>query len=235
MGLENNKFEGTFSIITSDGLIRVKVPEGTPKAKLCEYELSDGSKGSKWELEFTEVSGRITAIKFLEAQFGKVMNVNIVDKGEVIALSLQVASNFCEDLMKKLPGIDFSKVVTLKPYSFEDKKTGKPKKGVTVTQDGEKIPNFFVEVGEDGRGKAVNGFPEVEDKKYDKDDWKIYFMQVRKFLMNYAEVNVFPKLVPFAEQVGGQVVEDVEIDDVDVVIDDIKVDGDIKPEAIPFD
>jgi len=191
MGLANNKFNGTYAIVIADGSIRVKANEGDKDAVLREFKLSDGTEDSKWEKVYSELSGIITAINFRDTDFGKVIQLTFSDNDEEIILSLSTASNFGEDLMKKLPALDFSKPVKVIPYSFEDKKTKKLKKGVTVYQGDAKIPSFF----SDENNKPINGFPVVEDgKQMDKDDWKVYFISARKFLVEYIINNVLDKL-----------------------------------------
>lgn len=217
MGLKNTMRECTFASVTSDGVIRVKVDEGTEGAKFRSGKLRDGSEFSKWELVYNELFGMITNIEFYEGDYGKNLQISIkdTDDEEPTVLCLAVKSNFGEDLMKKLPNVDLSKPVLVKPYSFTDDK-GKTKKGVTVIQDiDKKIPSFFSETGADGKMKLVNGLPAPEEgKTYDTDDWNMYFTTVRKFLVSYTEEHVIPKLSkPFdlVEAVGG---EEISVDDI---------------------
>ena len=88
--------------------------------------------------------------------------------------------------MKKLPAIDLKKVVTLKPYSFEDK--GKKKRGITITQNDKKkgavkIPSFY----QDEDKKPLHGFPKPpvfkKGAKIAKSVWRKYFGEVRVFLI----------------------------------------------------
>lgn len=191
-----------YAIILSDGSVRIPTSEQNPDAVKREIETSDGRTMTKYELVKKGLKGRIIGITFKETDFGKVMNVAFHPEdfdGEQVILSLSVAQNFADDLMKKLPNVNFEKEVSLSPYSFTDDK-GKLRKGITVWQlvnDGDtaqtKIESYF---SDKEAKKAKNGFPEPDGdtKTYDKDDWKMYFMKTRKFLVGYTEENIIPKL-----------------------------------------
>jgi len=191
MGLANNRFQGIIATVLADASIRVKVEEGTPNAVLRDFEDSKGNKGQKWELVYTEIFGIITKIEFRDSDYGKNLNVTLTDKGEDIILSLSTAINFGEDLMKKLPNIDLSKEVKLVPYALTDK-NNKDKKGITVYQGGNKIKNYFST--DELKPKVCNGYPDAGDNTstFDKEDWKVYFIQCRKFLVKFIEDNIIP-------------------------------------------
>jgi hypothetical protein len=109
----------------------------------------------------------------------------------VVALS--TSSREAEDLMKKLPGIDFKKEVKLRPFNFEGT-GGDEVRGIEVLQsDGTdftiKIKNFFRDAE---KKENINGFPnpEGDTTSYSKDDWKLYFLLARKFLVAYTRDKV---------------------------------------------
>ncbi len=183
MSLEKTNKDPFVSILSSDATFRLVVPEGTPDSVKREYEDSKGNKGVKNELVFNKMIGKITKIAFAETDFGKLLHLTITDdKGDMI-LSISTSQNYGEDMMKKIPNIDLSKEVTLSPYSFSDDK-GKLRKGISVTQNGEKIKNFFYD---EKAEKNVHGFPNPkgDTSKYSKDKWKIYFLEARDFLCEY--------------------------------------------------
>jgi hypothetical protein len=180
MKLKKNEGLGKkFITVLADGKFHQTVPEGTEGAVIREYEDSKGVKGSKTELVFDEVSGVITAISFDEGDFGKSLVLEIDGDGVV---SLNTAGNFGEDVMKKLPNINLKQSVKLVPYSFEDE--GKSRKGITIYQNDEKVQNHYYD---SDKKKVSNGMPEFDGDAKDKDDWKIYFMKVRKFLISETE------------------------------------------------
>ncbi len=193
--LKNNKSNDKYlTILSSDGTLRIVVPEGTEGAVERSYKKTDKKTNTetevtKHELIYTEVSGIISKIKFHDGDFGKSIQLTITDEGEdPLVLSVKTDSNFGEDLMKKIPNINFDEPVRIAPYAFTDDK-GKSRKGVTVYQDEEKVKDFFTSDDEDR--KKLHGFPEAEFKKKTptKDDWKLYFMKARLFLIEYIEDN----------------------------------------------
>ncbi len=183
--------KGNYVSIFSDGTIRQKVAEGTDGAVLREYETSDGLTGKKWELVFNSIRARITGVDFIDGDYGTNLLLTFSEGGkEDIILSVPTASPFGEDVMKKLPNVDFSKSLWFKPYAFTDDKE-KLRKGVTIMQGADnKIENFFFDKV---NKKNLHGFPEPEGDEKNSDDWKIYFAKARKFLVKYTEANIKPK------------------------------------------
>lgn len=194
MGLIEKDFK-TYANIISDGSIRIKCDENDEKAVKRDWELKDGTKGTKFERVYKGISGMIIDISFHDADFGKMLHVTFEsdeDGKPDTTLTLNTNSNFAQDLMKKLPNVDLNKKVSLSPYSFEDDK-GKIRKGIVVWQgeDGkkEKIQSFFYDPETQ---KATNGIPvpQGDTKKFDSDDWKMYFTVVKKFLVSYIEEKI---------------------------------------------
>lgn len=187
------------SILSSDGTLRMPVPEGTEGATVREYETSDGKKGVKHELVFNKLEGKITKVEFFDGEFGKLIQLTVTDDSGDVVLSVNTSQNYGEDLMKKLPNINFDLPVAFSPYSFEDDK-GKVRKGISIVQNDNKIQNFFYDPV---KQKNINGYPDPEPgKEYDKEDWKVYFIQARKFLVKYTEDNIIPKFPEAAPKTG---------------------------------
>jgi hypothetical protein len=77
----------------------------------------------------------------------------------------------------------------LRPFNFEGD-SGDEVRGMEVTQqDAEgkytvKATNYFRDVE---KKENINGYPnpEGDTADYSKDDWKLYFLQARKFLVSY--------------------------------------------------
>ena len=183
--------------ILADGKFHEEVPVGTEDAVLREFETSDGKTGSKWELIYTKIQAKITGIEFQDGEYGVNIQVSLNGEERDVVVSVGAGSSFGEDLMKKLPNVDLSKTVEISPYSFVDD-NGKSRKGITLYQDGEKILSFFNEKKEvDGKEKwvSVNGYPtpEGETESYKSDDWKLFYLQARKFLVNYTKSKIIPK------------------------------------------
>lgn len=180
-------------ILGSTGDFRMKVDQNTAGAVFREYETSVGTKGGKWELSFESIEGYITNIAIRDGEYGKniLVTFSFGNDQEPITASISAASSFGEDLMKRLPGVDPSKLVTLRPFAFTDD-NNRVRKGVSVLQEGEGLKNFFYDPE---KKENLHGYPVPEGatKDYDKDDWKTYFIKARKFLLGYMEEHVAPK------------------------------------------
>ena len=189
----NTKF---ISILSSDGTLREKAEPNTPCAILRKYELKDGTHGEKYELVHRAIQGNICDIRFYEGDYGTNLIVSFTDDGvQTVALSMSTNQNFGEDVMKKLPNIDLSKSVLFAPYAFTDER-GKMRKGVSITQNGKKIENAFYDFA---AKKTLLGFPESPKPKKEgglisKEEWKMFFMTCRLFMMEYTENNIIPKV-----------------------------------------
>lgn len=212
--------QGRFVTILADGKMHETVPQGTEGAVLREYETSSGQKGEKWELVYTKLdNAKITNVYFKEGDYGEQVYITFEDEdGQMVTLAQGVASNFGEDILKRLPKINFSEKVSISPYSFED--NGKQVRGVSFYQHGAKVHNFF---WDPTNSVPLHGFPKMEEVSPSKDDWKIHFINVRKFLVKYAKENIVPK---FAGVSTGMTA--TESNSVDYPQEDIN------PENIPF-
>jgi hypothetical protein len=190
---------GRFITILADGKFHESVPQGTDGAVLREYETSDGKKGEKWELVYTKLdNARITNVQFRDGDFGEQVLITFEDEdGHVVTLSQGVASNFGEDILKRLPNVSFSDKVSISPYSFED--NGKQVRGVTFYQGGMKVHNYF---WDNEKKVPLHGFPKMEEESPSKDDWRIHFIQVRKFLVKYAKENIVTKFASVGSGMG---------------------------------
>ena len=169
--------------VLADGNIHLTVTPETPGAIKREYETSDNKVGVKYELIFKDVSGYIRELAIEDGKYGKILSISISDDLIVdeYVLSLGLASNYAEDILKKIKNVDITKPVIFAPWSFEDDK-GKTRRGVNMIQNDVKLENFYYDKE---NKKNLHKFPEAEgDKaKYDSDDWVVYFTKVRKFLV----------------------------------------------------
>jgi hypothetical protein len=196
MGLqERDASLKTFAQVISDGSIRVKVDENTPGAVKREYETPDGKTGIKWEKVYQSLSGVINSLEFKDTDYGQFMNLEV----DGIVLSLNTEGSFAQDLMKKLPSVNLDEEIKITPYSFTGE-SGKNLKGVTIMQGGLKIKSHF---WDEENKKVLNGLPTVSkeaSQNYQKYDWKIFFIGIKKFLINYNLTNVVPKIKPREQQ-----------------------------------
>jgi len=147
--------------------------EGDVGAKEREYELSDKTKGSKWEIYFLNWEGILKGISFKTGKYGETCSLELDDA----VLQLKVGSKYFKDVACKLFNADLSKPIKFHPFDFEA--DGKKKTGVSLQQGGKKLTNYFY----DGK-KNLHGFPEVDEvRKIKANYWKMYFMEVDEFLV----------------------------------------------------
>ncbi len=150
---------------------------------------------SIWEFVFDFVEGQITGIFYKEDdKFGNNFEVVLDDKIDKFQISFKEGDSFFNDFFSKLPNVNLDKWVKLVPYDFEDKNTGKKKRGLVIWQEQNKIESKFTSYDKETKKFTYyEGFPEPE-KKMDKEDWKIYFIKVVKFLRNYTNNKIVPIL-----------------------------------------
>ena len=164
------------------GVLRQKVAEGTPNAEKREYELANGVKGSKWELSFKSWNGKVAALRLKDGEYGESLEVEFEDA----VLTMSTEDRYFSDFAKKIMGADINKEISVSPYDFEV--NGERKRGLSVYQgkgeDGKKIKlqSFY---WNDVDKKPCNGMPQPsgDTKKFKKDDWKVFFISVKKFLI----------------------------------------------------
>jgi len=155
------------------GMIAQPAKEGDVGAKEREYELSDKTKGSKWEIYFLNWEGILKGISFKTGKYGETCSLELDDA----VLQLKVGSKYFKDVACKLFNADLSKPIKFHPFDFEA--DGKKKTGVSLQQGGKKLTNYFY----DGK-KNLHGFPEVDEvRKIKANYWKMYFMEVDEFLV----------------------------------------------------
>jgi len=171
------------------GKLSQKVSEDTDGAIKREYDI-DGNKGVKWELRYKNLSGFITWIEFKQSDYGEMCIVTIEQNWEVDKLTMNTDSRYFSDLGRKISNIDLSKTVFINPYDFE--KNGKQIRWLDIKQDWEKITDAYYDWE---TKKTKKGFPAVSDedkKKYDSDSWKVFFIQIKKYLKAEMEKIEFP-------------------------------------------
>ena len=183
-----------YSII--DGSFRRKVQEGTAGSVAREYETKDGGKGVKHEIIVDKLTGYIQEMGIHDSDFGRNLQIKLDpnDQGVNPVIQISVENNYGEDFMRKSPSIDYSKEVTLAPFAFKSEQTGKDIRGVSVYQGEVKLENFFFHKETKQSMHGMPGIPEGAKDNYSKDDWKMHFLGVRKFLIEYFTGHVIPKL-----------------------------------------
>jgi len=199
MALIETREKKNYISISSEAELRKVVPAGTLGAKERTYETKEKDADGKFitatkiEKTFESVSGKITDISFTTTDYGTLLQVTLKDSflDDEEILSMSTSQSFAQDFMKKLPNIDLSKEITVKPFAFTPEGAKRELKGLTITQDGNKIEKSFVEKQGD---KFVNimGYPTPDEKLANeknemkrKEGWKRYFKDTEIFLVDY--------------------------------------------------
>lgn len=165
--------------------------EGVKGAVKREYETSDGKKGVKYEILHKNLVGRITEVEFKDGSFGEQALIKFQNGKEKAIVTVTTSSKYFTDFAKKLPNVDLSKDVTFNVYDFESKE-GKQQTGVSITQEGVKVKGAY---WDSETKKSLKGFPNVsksERADMDSDDWKMFFIKVKKFLKKEVLGITFP-------------------------------------------
>jgi len=205
MALDAKETRRFISVLGSAGDFRETVPEGTSGAKYREYETSDKKTGSKWEMVYRSISGKIVDINLHDGDYGTNLQVTFKLEDDEVTASLGTNSPFGEDVMKKLPAVDLEQEVRFTPYSFTDEQ-GKNRRGMTIEQGGGKLSSFFYDAE---TKESKHGIPQPKGKTetYTKEKWSLYFATVRDFLVDYTTENIIPR---YGHTVDTSVVKDKE-------------------------
>lgn len=168
-----------------------KVDASTPGA--VRRETQSGSES--WALEHDYISGIIENIFYKEdPQYGNSFEIVISDVVDEYQLSFAEDSRYWFDFMKKLPNVDLKNQVKISAYDFVNKE-GKRVAGCGVEQNGQKITSYYEVKGKDGKWQLLHSFPVSEGVDFkDKDETKMYFIKVKKFLRKQFEDLIKPKL-----------------------------------------
>lgn len=188
MGLTTQKENNALFLTIVGGDLVQKVAEGTQGAVKRVYETPDGGKGEKWEIHHRDLTGYISGIDFRDTDFGEQCNIKITDGVETAVLSIPTESRYFMDFGQKLSNIDFNEQIVLNPYDFTGN-NGKQIRGISIQQNGQKVENYF---WDKENKKLINGIvsPENNGKDFDKDDWKMYFIRLKKFLKKHIESQI---------------------------------------------
>jgi len=202
--IESKEKKNYISILGSDATLRKVVPEGTTGAVTRIYKDSKDAEHTKIEKVYESVSGLITDIVTVDTEYGTLLQVTLTDTDEFLpsepeVLSMSTSSEFGTDFMKKLPNIDLAKVITVRPYKFTPEDAKRELKGLSITQDGNKIEKSFVEKQGDVWVNTM-GYPTPDEKtKNEKNEmkrkeyWKRYFSDCQMFLVEYTNENFVSK------------------------------------------
>lgn len=176
--------ENVIYLRASMGKLRKRTTKEDPKA--VEWADKDGAK--HYDLVYSNLTGILLGVSHKDGDYGHQWTFKVKAGETVYAVQLAENSKFGLDFLKKLPNLTQGKRYKFTPWEVE--RDGNTKGGIAIVraEDEEKIQSFYQNfAGSEEEGWTitnVNGFPDIPMamKKMAKDDWKIYFIQVAKFL-----------------------------------------------------
>jgi hypothetical protein len=161
--------------------------EDDPAARRREYTTKTGEENVIFEEVKAGIDGFITGVEIVAGKFGDQLYVNIRDVEEFV-LQMPWKSTYAKTFLERLPGADVKQMVTIMPYSFEDK-AGKKRSGITLFQNDVKVDSLFRRW--DGEKTVYkNDYPHCENPN-DKDEWDIVNIKQFRFLKENV-VDKFP-------------------------------------------
>lgn len=180
MGLYEKSDKKYFKV--SMGAIRASCDKNDPKAKERVIEKT----GEKiYERVYTAIDGRLDGITFYShSEYGNSWNIELSDQGEKFVLQVKEDSRYGIDFLKKLPHLQVGKRYKFMAYDFT--KNDVHRVGIAIENDAqEKLTSYYQKFEGEGKDLKVtnlHGYPEFDGDWKDKDDLKIYFTRLAKFL-----------------------------------------------------
>lgn len=140
--------------------------------------------GTVHERVWRSITGVLEDVIFrTHVEYGNSWNIHIKDEAEEYGAQVQENSRYGADFLKKLPNLKQGQIYTFLPYDFEH--NGERRVGLSITDyEKNKISSYYQEFSEDKNVpvKNLNGYPTYDGDWKDKDETKIYFTRVTKFL-----------------------------------------------------
>lgn len=176
--------ENIIYLRASMGKLRKKTTKDDPKA----VEWEDKDKNKHYDLVYSNLTGLLVGVSHKDGDYGHQWTFKVKAGETIYAVQLTENSKFGLDFLKKLPNLTQGKRYKFTPWEVEQ--DGNTKGGISIirAEDEEKIQSYYQNFsGSEEEGWTItniNGYPDIPQpiKKMTKDDWKIYFIQVAKFL-----------------------------------------------------
>lgn len=194
---EGRKFVG---FKPSIGMLAVKSDESNPEAKPRTYKdpKTDEEK-TVYEVRYKSLSGKIAGIEVDTAgEYGPQLKLTVRDEEDVV-FAVPLDKGWGQKIAEAVPNIKLDEDVYITAYGdFTTPEGTEVKAGVSLKQNGEKVPSKFKSYDEKSKSwKTSEGYPEVDqaaipDKtnkvKYSKF-WSDYNYSVMDFLSEYLSKN----------------------------------------------
>jgi len=194
-GNENQSARKTYVNIVG-GKLSIRAKEGDEGA----VSRKNKNEVIVWEKHYPNLTGTLVNVECVlnEALKANEYVLTIDDIGTLYRLSIPCDSNYGDSFIVKLPNLKLNQVYTFTPYDFEDKKRkkkdGSPARNTGVSiklgdaKSENKIQPAFTKENPNGRPQGQEGM--------DKDEYKVYQIQLRKFyrgvVSKFLEANATP-------------------------------------------
>jgi hypothetical protein len=171
--------------------------KSAPNYRSVDWTNKSGETGTYAGLFFDSIKTKIFSIKYFDGKFGTVINIEIEDD-----YILVLSGRYAAAIAPFIPSIDVSKEVVIRPYDFEDEKKVR-RQGISLSQDGKKLSNYYAVKDSNGKLSYPKGFPEPPKPKaggkITSQMWTLYFRQLevkfREENENWIEQQSFPNLL----------------------------------------
>ena len=173
-----NKVSNYYTV--SGGKIVRNYGGNAPEGIITESRINKNGN-TVYEQKFDFIKGKVIAagLKSHE-EYGDNIELTISDGNSSANLQMKFDSAYGRSFLSKIPNCDFNAVLTIKPFQFTDKKTGKNVIGFSILDPIEKVPNYYTK-------DEPNGLPQLKPIKLKgKDTWD-NSDQLEFFMAKYLE------------------------------------------------
>ncbi len=171
----------------SIGKLRQRVKEGDAKAKARTIE---DTGEVIYERIYSYIEAKLEKI-FMRThkEYGNSWVLLMQDGGAKYSVQISENSRYGDDLLKKIPNMRYGIIYKITPFSFTPEGAKKEKTGLSIKEGETQIGSFyheFLKNADKWQVKLLHGHPAYEGPQNDKEEIKIYYMRVRKFLRDRA-------------------------------------------------
>ena len=200
MSLEKPQAGRTFaSFKPSIGMLAVKSDESNPEAEPRTYKNpKTDAEETVYEVRYKSLSGKVAGVEVDTAgEYGPQLKITVRD-GEDVVFAVPLDKGWGQKIAEAVPNIKMDQEVFIVAYGdFTTPDGAEVKAGVSLKQNGEKVPSKFKTYTEGKGWKVTDGYPEVDQAAIpDKTNkvkftkfWSDYNYEVMDFLSEYLKKN----------------------------------------------
>jgi len=142
------------------------------------------------EVLYSFARGLLENIELKDGNFGKEWLLSVTDGDENYVVQVMEESGYGDDLLTKIPLLEKNREYTFTPFDYLSK-NGKKRSKFKIETDGEVLGSAYHRFTQNKDGSWLvettdPSYPKPKSETMDSEDWKIYFMEVRKYLRKKA-------------------------------------------------